>query len=114
MLKQMKNVLKRISAIAMAFTLLGTGTAVTKKVNPTSIPTLGAHACLENELLPYAKVPSAYAQGVTHRCCDYRASYIYNEPAWIGYWYYTQDVCAICGSKIGEPYDKGYSLLNWL
>lgn len=30
----MKNTLKRISAIAMAFTLLGTGTAVTKHIAP--------------------------------------------------------------------------------
>ncbi len=40
----MKHVLKKISAIAMAFTLLGAGTAITKNVAPQSIPTLTANA----------------------------------------------------------------------
>ncbi|MCR5600676.1 MAG: hypothetical protein K6G33_08050 [Ruminococcus sp.] len=40
----MKHVLKKISAIAMAFTLLGAGTAIAKNVAPQSIPTLTASA----------------------------------------------------------------------
>lgn len=32
----MKNAIKKIAAIAMAFTLLGTGTAITKTLNPES------------------------------------------------------------------------------
>ncbi|WP_295072089.1 hypothetical protein [Ruminococcus sp.] len=40
----MKNVLKKISAIAMAFTLLGSGTAIAKNLNPNSVPTLTASA----------------------------------------------------------------------
>ncbi len=40
----MKHVLKKISAIAMAFTLLGAGTTITKNVAPQSIPTLTASA----------------------------------------------------------------------
>ena len=40
----MKNVLKKISAIAMAFALLGTGTTIAKNVNPKSVNTLTASA----------------------------------------------------------------------
>ena len=40
----MKNVFKKISAIAMAFTLLGAGTTIAKNVNPKSVSTLTASA----------------------------------------------------------------------
>ncbi|MCR4639073.1 hypothetical protein [Ruminococcus sp.] len=40
----MKNVLKKVSAIALAFTLLGSGTAVAKNVNPKLINTITANA----------------------------------------------------------------------
>ena len=40
----MKNVIKRIASIAMAFTLLGTGTAVTKTISPKSNNTIIASA----------------------------------------------------------------------
>ena len=40
----MKNTLKKISAIAMAFALLGTGKAVTKTISPQSDIALTAHA----------------------------------------------------------------------
>jgi len=41
----MKNILKKVSAIAMAFTLLGTGTAITKNVSPeTTTPSITASA----------------------------------------------------------------------
>lgn len=40
----MKNVIKKIASIAMAFTLLGTGTVVTKTVVPQSDNTITAYA----------------------------------------------------------------------
>ncbi|MBQ9895060.1 MAG: hypothetical protein IJM38_06675 [Ruminococcus sp.] len=41
----MKNIIKKVSAIAMAFTLLGTGTAITKNVSPeTTTPSITASA----------------------------------------------------------------------
>lgn len=40
----MKNVIKKIAAFTMAFTLLGTGTTIAKTVNPKSVITLSAHA----------------------------------------------------------------------
>lgn len=43
----MKNVIKKIAAMAMAFTLLGTGTAVSKAINPKTNNTLVASAAEE-------------------------------------------------------------------
>ena len=42
--KQMKNVIKKISAIAMAFTLLSTGTAAIKTIAPQTVNTITASA----------------------------------------------------------------------
>lgn len=40
----MKNTIKKLSAVAMAFTLLGTGTAVTKTITPQLDTSITAHA----------------------------------------------------------------------
>lgn len=40
----MKNILKKISAVALAFTLLGTGTVITRNVSPKASNTLTANA----------------------------------------------------------------------
>ena len=42
----MNNIIKKVSAIAMAFTLLGTGTTIVKSVSPKSDNTLVADASL--------------------------------------------------------------------
>ena len=44
----MKNVIKRISATAMAFALLGAGTTIAKNVSPESFSTFTAYAAHEN------------------------------------------------------------------
>ena len=46
----MKNIIKKITAITMAFTLLGSGTAIAKNVSPKSDNTLTASAatCLHH------------------------------------------------------------------
>ena len=49
----MKNVLKKISAIALAFTLLGTGTTVTKKIVPQFDNTITASAANINPTTCY-------------------------------------------------------------
>ena len=41
---KMKTIIKKISAIAMAFTLIGTGTAITKTISPKSDTTITASA----------------------------------------------------------------------
>ncbi|MBQ6168546.1 hypothetical protein [Ruminococcus flavefaciens] len=40
----MKHILKKISAFALAFTILGAGSVMTKTVSPKSDNTLDAHA----------------------------------------------------------------------
>ena len=40
----MKNAIKKLTAVAMAFTLLGTGTAVTKTIAPQFDTSITAHA----------------------------------------------------------------------
>jgi outer membrane protein assembly factor BamB len=45
----MKSVLKKIAATAMAFTLLGTGTAITQTVSPKSDNTLVASAACNHK-----------------------------------------------------------------
>ena len=51
---KMKNVIKRISAVAMAFTLLGTGTVITKKISPKSYNTLTASAACSHNCRYYS------------------------------------------------------------
>lgn len=43
----MKNVLKKVSAIALAFTLLGSGTTIAKKIDSKSTNTLTASAACQ-------------------------------------------------------------------
>ena len=44
----MKNIIKKISATAMAFTLLGTGTTVAKTINPKFDNSITASASADN------------------------------------------------------------------
>lgn len=66
----MKNVIKKISAIAMAFTLLGTGTAITKSISPNSESFLTAEAYsknnvyLSNETFPSGKLTQGKSFGI--------------------------------------------------
>lgn len=83
----MKNVLKKISAIALAFTLLGTGTAVTKKVNPNSITTLGAHAECQYH----------YTQHPENIRIEYQSSIKGNKK-----YVYEIKKCACCGQVISQ------------
>lgn len=50
----MKNVIKKIASVAMALTLLGTGSAVTKTVTPQTDNTITASAASCNHRTPYA------------------------------------------------------------
>ncbi len=105
----MKNLLKKISAVAMAFTLLGTGSTLAK-TSTKPVKTLTAHA--------------AY----NHNCCSYK--YQIGSTSWIkvdsgtDYKYsvfvggyvpnYTYDVyvgsatykCAVCGNTFSETQYK--------
>ena len=47
----MKNVIKKVAAVAMAFTLLGTGSAVTKTINPKFDTAITASAAYCNHVV---------------------------------------------------------------
>ena len=67
----MKNVIKKIASIAMAFTLLGTGTAVTKNLNPKFDNTLVASAACQyhdGSIINGKKIINYYADNGNRRC----------------------------------------------
>ncbi len=80
----MKNVLKKVSAIAMALTLLGSGTAIATKIDPKSTNTITASAA-----------------------CQYHGkSYYYGSQrytySWRGHQYYKlAKYCSCCGGFLG-------------
>ena len=78
----MKIVLKKISAVAMAFTLLGAGTAVTKTVSPKS----------DNSLTAQAYMPPQYCN---HNCGWHNCSFKY-----IGGNLYLCGFCDNCGTPV--------------
>ncbi|WP_294411258.1 hypothetical protein [uncultured Ruminococcus sp.] len=95
----MKNVIKKISAIALAFTLIGTGTAITKAIAPLEDNTLIASA--EENF-----VPCAYAHGITHKCSEYQTEfYSYDYVPFVNLYYrYKVKACAICGAVSSKVY----------
>ena len=76
----MKNVIKKIAATAMAFTLLGTGATVTNKMSTKTNTGLVAHAACSH----------TNVKRTTY-------SYVYVANGW-GKLYYTEtDYCPKCG-----------------
>ena len=71
----MKNTFKKIVAVAMAFTILGTGTAITKTVAPK----------FDNKI-------TVYAGGVPQKYCKHPDRFNYNRN---GYVY-----CEACGKRL--------------
>ena len=92
----MKNVLKKISAIAMVFTLLGTGTAFTANASPQD----------------------NFDKNVSHPCGQYKQTRVIEDINWEHCIIYHQDYCAICGKDIGSRRtvyeDHLFSPPNWL
>lgn len=85
---KMKNVIKKIASIAMAFTLLGTGTNVTRTISPKSNNTL---------------VASASCRGNNHRR-TYRTN-IFKKGKAVGdygvtYYRYGASLCCACNEII--------------
>lgn len=90
----MKNTLKKIASIAMAFTLLGAGTAITKNVSPKSDNTITASAACQYH-------DGSYANGryITNYRLD-TSNYSYYKSG--GKWYkQTARYCRCCGSFTG-------------
>ena len=92
----MKNAIKKISAIAMAFTLLGTGTAVSKAINPQTNNALVAHAA--DAYCPY------------HACGSYTDLRREVSTEYVGtikfkvYTIYEIRRCNVCGRFLSKTY----------
>lgn len=83
----MKNVIKKIASIAMAFTLLGTGTTVTKTISPKSDNTIVAEAA-----------------SCKHNCKWYERDFIYlKRNSSSGYGYDAQHAYEMVCSKCNYP-----------
>lgn len=101
----MKNAIKKIAAAAMAFTLLGTGSAVTKTINPKFDTAITANA--------------AYCNHVIQR--KYTSNWRPMED-WFGFysghevWQYRryEDICCRCGKKIKTGTYYRYRIPHWL
>ncbi|SHM12459.1 hypothetical protein [Ruminococcus flavefaciens] len=103
----MKNTIKKITAIAMAFTLLGTGTAISKSVNPQSSSTLVANA---------ADYCPSHNGTYTYDSYDYVGIVERNGKHYIEYNRFKATKCAVCGKLLKRVYvGKAYSqeLVRW-
>lgn len=86
---EMKNIIKKIASIAMAFTLLGTGTAVTKTISPNYGSTLTASS---------ANSVCQYHHGTKRNGKTINNCYIDNNG---------NKRCKCCGQIVGEPICSG-------
>lgn len=86
---EMKNIIKKIASIAMAFTLLGTGTAVTKTISPNYGSTLTASSA--NSVCQYHHGTKKNGKAINN-------CYIDNNG---------NKRCKCCGQIVGEPICSG-------
>ena len=94
----MKNLLKKISAVAMAFTLLGTGSTLAK-TSTKPVKTLTAHAAYNHNCWTHKYVSGYGAWQRTSKPA---------ESKWINHrYYYCEEFsrhvyykCAICGADV--------------
>lgn len=104
----MKNVFKKVSAIALAFTLLGSGTTIEKNVNPKSVNTLTANAACQyhraDNTYVVQKWESWYSDGyiyeVKYLNCNCCRQFYGSTKKKIGRWGYTK----INGKIVGTWY----------
>ena len=95
----MKNVIKKISAIALAFTLLGTGTAVTKIIAPQFDTAITASAACKNHVVSSSSYGSWKEYKTTHDGwwrCEWQK------------WYKRTVKCSRCGKTLYTNYKKEY------
>ena len=112
----MKNIIKKITAAAMAFTLLGAGSAAIKSAAPKTDNTLVASAASCNHV----------AGGYNNQWGDWQfSSFNYTLFPAGGYYYassanmvrYEYACCYKCGQqlyKTGKSQTKTISYFNWL
>ncbi|WP_295094923.1 hypothetical protein [Ruminococcus sp.] len=104
----MNNVIKKISAFAMAFTLLGTGTTIAKTVNPESfsIGITADAACSHN--MPRATYSEWVGTGQPREMYDWRFNWLSLHIQY-KYKYYQQRAvtwhCNSCGKYLYTTYE---------
>lgn len=101
----MKNVIKKIAAVAMAFAMIGTGNTIVKAVNPQANVGITAYAAC-NHNMPRKQYSSwtTEAQGTTGRW-RFNWGTFRAESEWVihevrAYWY----ACNSCGTHLSETY----------
>lgn len=119
----MNNVIKRVSAFVMAFTLLGTGTVITKNILPESDTTIVADAAIDEskenvDIYPHpgnkdSFYPVMYSPKIKwiQRAINYLTSWGLVEDGWYGsntrnavmyFQWMVNDAMAKCGR---HPFD---------
>ena len=99
----MKNTFKKLTALAMAFTHLGTGTTISKAIAPKSDNTLTASAAgKHNYVLSCDACGAAFSTGILGTA--FMKAHIHNHH---GSGYYTRkDVCTAYGCHRDECYEE--------
>ncbi|WP_028515196.1 hypothetical protein [Ruminococcus flavefaciens] len=93
----MKNIIKKVAAVAMAFTLLGTGTTIAKTVNPKSVTTLSAYAACNHVVDSSAKSKDDWEKIDSENHTSYHVS-VFKKPV----------KCARCRRTIWYSYKREY------
>ena len=88
----MKNALKKIAAVAMAFTMLGAGVTATKTVYPKS----------DNSLVAHAGMPPQYCKHNNGKHITFVSDYRYNPYCNHGSGAHERDYY-ICCNQCGTP-----------
>lgn len=92
--KKMKNIIKKIAAVAMAFTLLGTGSAVTSTISPETANSITASAAQHHYYV--LKCDYCY-QCFSNGAIGKAAMKVHLRKNHGGGWYTKSDVCTAMG-----------------
>lgn len=99
----MKNVIKKIAASVMAFTLLGTGTAITKTVSPKSDTTIVANAACNHNCGRYEMYSTWRTYGYVYKQVRTKNGYVSvkigEKQCRTVYTY-----CNYCNQSVGQAY----------
>ena len=93
----MRNIAKKIAAFALAFTLLGTGTAVTKTISPDFNTAITASATCYHSGQPWVTYGEWRSTGYDRDIIQYRNLVVGHE------WQYTRlnwYHCSSCGKQL--------------
>lgn len=95
----MKNAIKKIAAIAMAFTLLGTGTAITKTLNPESANIgITADAACSHNMPHVVSYSDWYEYGPSREMYDWRFNWLSLRIQYKYKYYQRRRITSSCNS----------------